>query len=409
VTFKSVWELHESAREGSPPCGRFCAGVPSVSTTALKPANAHEDEQLVQLVRNQLGSRQLRMYARLLQSGVESELRVWFSPGAKQLICPKMGSVKALGTIWSKEHEVGYVTHPSQDGADIAVEVCYPESPNSANAEAIFRLCDPQAISYGVAELKHRKPALQHEVETVLFAAAQWNWHLRRTNPHSANVIFPTLETQNMVSIEIMKIAEKVKFSGTRNLSNRGRKFLPGPHVNLNMGGVADFVAQETDLYGIKLINNMGVPLYVRMFYFDATDFSIGEFPPFCLSLICAQMTNLGHTGDMFGHSTSNCRADPDLLPYGEVMIGDGGEGGAPLKFTITPGNEIELGYIKVFWSTDPLELDNLEQESAFKMKQNVGSRKVLKGGVVRDWGSVVLTLVQRAPPESRSNLINSS
>lgn len=102
----------------------------------------------------------------------------------------------------------------------------------------------------------------------------------------------------------------------------------------------------------------------------------------------------------MFGHSTSNSRADPDLPARGEILIGDGGDGGAPFKFSVAPDSQVELAYIKVFWSTDPLELDNLEQRSAFELEPGYRSRKVTRGGVVKDWGSVVLKLVLRAPPK---------
>jgi hypothetical protein len=107
----------------------------------------------------------------------------------------------------------------------------------------------------------------------------------------------------------------------------------------------------------------------------------------------------------MFGHSSSNSRADPELPARGQLMIGDGGDGGQPLPFSLNPGEKLEMGYMKVFWSTDPLELDNLEQGSAFdiKLHRRGESRKVQKSTTtaVKDWGTILLTLVQRAPEEA--------
>jgi hypothetical protein len=268
VTFKSVWELHESPTENSHALGRFRAETPGVSTTALQPVNADGDGPL---------SAGTRLYARQVQCGTGNELRVWFSPEAKPFIFPETeGEVKADSEdmVGSSEHEVGYVVHPARDSADIAVELHWPDSPD-AEPEAVFHLCNSQAEKYGVATLERRKPARRDEVEAVLFAAAKWNWHLQRTSP--------TTRTKDLVKMEMMKVAEK---TGT---GIGEREYLPQPEADLNATGVVDFVVREKDLYGIRLTSRVGVPLYVRMFYFDMTDFSI------CKSLILRRGRGLSY------------------------------------------------------------------------------------------------------------------
>jgi hypothetical protein len=101
---------------------------------------------------------------------------------------------------------------------------------------------------------------------------------------------------------------------------------------------------------------------------------------------------------NMFGHSQANGRADPELPMHGQFMIGDESDGGAPLSFVLGPGEELDVGFIKIFWSTDPLELDNVVQGSAFEASASEETRKVcLKGGrEAKEWGTVLVTLVQR-------------
>jgi hypothetical protein len=255
VTFTSVWELHEIPTVDSPPLGRFLAETPSMSTTVLRPENPDRDMELP------AGT---RLYARQVRCGTGNELRVWFSPEAQSLIFPKTeNEASSEDVVGSSENEVGYVVHPTRDSADLAVELYHPGSAD-AEPEVVFHLCNPQAEKYGVATLERRKPARRDEVEAVLFAAAKWNWHLQRTKANAWAL--------GMVKMEMMKIAEKVgAYYGDR-------VYLPQPEADLSTTGIVDFVVQTKDFYGIRLTNWMEVPLYVRMFYFDITDFSICKF-----------------------------------------------------------------------------------------------------------------------------------
>lgn len=82
-------------------------------------------------------------------------------------------------------------------------------------------------------------------------------------------------------------------------------------------------------------------------------------------------------------------------------MVGDGGDGGAPFKFSIALGRSAELAYIKVFWSVDPLELDYLKQEPAFKLKlaqENSRGWQREESAVRKEWGTLILKLILRRP-----------
>lgn len=85
-------------------------------------------------------------------------------------------------------------------------------------------------------------------------------------------------------------------------------------------------------------------------------------------------------------------------------MVGDDREGGSGIVFGVRQGVQLELGFAKLFWSTDQLELNGIEQDSVFEDQEEspvVASdlRKVVVGEreEVKDWGTVLVTLVQRA------------
>ncbi|KAB5591939.1 Metacaspase-1 [Ceratobasidium theobromae] len=334
VDLQSVWELYESPAKNSPPLGRFYVEELWESAATLQPQDEDARAKFSAFATSKsIPEGDLQLYARLLHSGPGNELRVYFTPEAMMHIFGAPGVPDPDG---SSEHEVGYVVHPERDSADLAVEICHPQQ--DLEPEVRFHLCSQDAETYGVAALEYRTPAQRSQVETVLFAAAKWNLHLHRTNS-AAQV----KGARAKVTIEMMKVAEKTGpgLADTRHLPTNEL-------VNLNTTGVVEFEAYETDFYGFRLSSQMKEPLYVKVFYFDAADFSIGK---------------------LFGHNTANGQPDHDIPECGGLMVGDGGDGGAPFKFSIALGRSAELAYIKVFWSVDPLELDYLKQEPAFKLK----------------------------------------
>ncbi|KAG9105232.1 hypothetical protein FRC07_009469 [Ceratobasidium sp. 392] len=363
VTPGSIWELHVKPTENAKPLGQLQALAPQVSSTVLRPESVEGHTPTPCTFGRTNGD---RLYARQIRAGNGRELRVYFSPRAKQLVFQKNHKPSASGTV---DYEIGYVVHPASDSADMIVEVYHPESTSGSygpgvEKEVEYTLCDPQAQKYGVAKLEKRTRACLKEVERVLFAAAKWNWHLKRTSP--------SVRSRSTVSMELVKLGVKY-----------GDEMIPvdGPLENLNKTGIVDLRVREEDQYGIRLTSQASAALYVRVFYFDTSDFSIIN---------------------MFGHSQSNGRQDPEMSMHGQFMIGDQSDGGSPLSFALDQGDELDVGFIKVFWSTDPLDLSNMAQESAFEAsveEESEGARKVMvakEARTVKEWGTILVTLVQR-------------
>ncbi|KAF8605216.1 hypothetical protein BDV93DRAFT_572816, partial [Ceratobasidium sp. AG-I] len=343
VTPGSIWELHASATEDSRALGCFGIRTLDISCATLLSEDDSMQAHLIDAAKTESGP---RLYARRVRSGTGNELRVYFSLEAKKIIFPSCeedsGKTGAIGTC-----------HP---------EIGYPEEPPSSNGpssepEVMFVLCHAQAEKYKVSRMRFRKPARREEVEPVLFAAARWNWHLHRTNGSE--------KPSRMVSMEVMKLGWV-----------RGDCIIPAdePLAILSKEGVVDLAVRDEDRYGLRISSAVSVPLYIQVFYFDMMDFSISmSFDP--------------HTFR---------KLDPEILAHGEFMVGDGREGGNSLIFKVTPGVHLEVGFMKLFWSTDQLQLDDLEQDLVFD-SESVAPRTVFKDTVcVRgDWGTVVTTLVQ--------------
>ncbi|CAE6438870.1 unnamed protein product [Rhizoctonia solani] len=356
VTTDSIWEIYDSVTGKA--LGKFKAESPDVSTVVLKREESSGEESYLapsERLSMKFQRSGAHTYARQVRAGVTYELRVYFTPAAKKRIFQTDGVEQiASYPVGSGVDDVGYVVHPAEDSADIAVDL-YSER------EVWFRLCDRQAEHYGVAKLERRVRAERSAVEEVLFGAAKWKWHLERKNESG--------ETTNPVTMELITM-------GVR--PGRERKmYRVQERKSISTGGIADFQVRQQDLYGVKLTSRIDKPLYVRMFYFDTTDFSIV---------------------DMFGDTVGR---EGVIDAGGMFVIGDNGEGGAPLQFMLDPGEKLDLGYLKVFWSTEPLELEGLQQKPNFN--RSLGKWTRLRGAS-RDidkhieWGTALLTLVQRWP-----------
>ncbi|CAE6446132.1 unnamed protein product [Rhizoctonia solani] len=350
VTLKSTWELHKSPTKNSESIGRFKVEKLYGSSAILCGSNLPS----VNINGNKL-------YARFIQHDPKDDLmlKVWISSKDQKLLFP--GSDRRIGSM--DESGIGYKIVSTRGAADVALEVRRPPSgktaTNTAEPEVDFYWYDNASKRYGVEKLEHHKPLIRDEVEVVLFAAAKWRWYLQHTN----------LDQDENLEMSMVKVA-------TREGDRARRKYLKEPeHVHAE-ASVVELVVDPTSLHGLKLHNNINLPLYVRMFYFDPADFSIG---------------------DMFGQNVANGEGAPNLAPGGQLVIGDGADGGAPVKFNISSSGQVEVGYMKVFWSTEPLELDHVKQKSAFELKpgESRGASKDLDGSESR-WGTECLTVALR-------------
>jgi hypothetical protein len=100
----------------------------------------------------------------------------------------------------------------------------------------------------------------------------------------------------------------------------------------------------------------------------------------------------------MFGQAVGK---DPMVGKNGTFTIGDNAEGGVPLQFTLNPDEKLDLGYMKVFWSAKPIDLQDLEQKPNFNRSSRKWNRhRGWQGHDVDEeveWGTAFLTLIQKS------------
>ena len=89
--------------------------------------------------------------------------------------------------------------------------------------------------------------------------------------------------------------------------------------------------------------------------------------------------------------------AAPSLPAKGSLPIGYGDGGGGRIGFSPLRKNEdMEVGFIKLFISTEPAELDDIEQKSPFDQRRGL---KELKPSLKKQlWDTRIFTVVLRKP-----------
>ncbi len=204
-------------------------------------------------------------------------------------------------------------------------------------------------------------------IHRILQSSADFYWHLHRSNkqrPLTGKVI-----------LECMKVRETGEY--TDDLEevlmpdpNSDNLIVPTPDPTpdlnrdkLNVEGVIMIDVDEDAMYGFKITNTTSKPLYVSMFYFDMSDLSISK-PSFSFRR-SALMTPFAVSYYQPGHAKKD--ADASLPPYGSLTIGYGASGTVPHMYTLRKGQDVDVGFLKLFFSTEYMDLSGVVQRSPFE------------------------------------------
>ncbi|KAI0312157.1 hypothetical protein OF83DRAFT_1087200 [Amylostereum chailletii] len=269
-----------------------------------------------------------------------------------------------------------------KDEADIAIAL--------EDGEIVFHILDALTVSLGMTRMYH--PLGQPGVDdlAIIRGAAHFYWHLRRS-PLKRRL-------QSRVHVEFTKLVE------TDDKDDLfGRICVPeGPNLVDEQGRI-DIEADDTTLYGMKVINESEVGLYASLFYFDSSDLSIG-LPFFGTSYLC--VAKYSFLEPYYQQPTSGARPDPSLRPGGSLTIGYGNSGSVPFTYYLRPGQDLDVGFLKLFLSTEPLDLSSIPQESPF---HGIRSGAPPRRKVRRIWDAVMIAVVQHRPGRLTSTAGSSS
>lgn len=196
-------------------------------------------------------------------------------------------------------------------------------------------------------------------IHRILRSSADFYWHLRRSSQGGA--------LAGAILLECMK------------LKKTGLEFeavLEPDGENLNNGGVIFADDGKDAKYGFKITNthpDIKAPLYVSMFYFDASDLSIVPYyQPGCAKDGIVEFS----------------------LPPGESLtIGYGASGTPPSRLTPRKGQGVEVGFMKLFFSTEYMDLSGIVQSSPFtECRQSIPVKKKNR----HVWDTMCVAIVQK-------------
>ncbi|KAG8837877.1 hypothetical protein FRC18_007460 [Serendipita sp. 400] len=206
------------------------------------------------------------------------------------------------------------------------------------NKKVVFNILNPLVTVYGLKRIPFQIDPNIGDIRRVLRAAGHFHWHLHRTGKSKI--------LQNKVKIKLMKLKENEGNDDDDDDEDSARTPVDGE--NLIQEGVVDVIADVNTMYGIEITNTWDTKLYASVFYFDNSNLSIH---PYCLL------------------SSSSGTVDSNLRPGQSLTIGYGPEGGDAFRYSLPVGRDIDVGFIKFFISTEPVDLAVIPQPSPFKQE----------------------------------------
>lgn len=96
-------------------------------------------------------------------------------------------------------------------------------------------------------------------------------------------------------------------------------------------------------------------------------------------------------------------KVDNSLPAHGSLTIGYGAGGGQPRQYWLRPGQEIDIGFLKLFVTTQWIDFTNIAQPSPFSDDGRAQSEVKISNKNLALWDSILVTLVQRSgctPPQ---------
>ncbi|PPQ85019.1 hypothetical protein CVT25_010408 [Psilocybe cyanescens] len=235
-----------------------------------------------------------------------------------------------------------------------------------SSKELVFKLCDTRATKYGFSKSFKAVPTdNDHKLAWVLNGIAHYYRELDRRNPQT--------ELDNYVTLEFYKLKDPEDTSED-DLKDRWIFFEP-VQPNFCNNNIIDFVIEEECPYGFKLTNNSSRDLYPYVFIFDNNDLSIESY-------------YMGPT------SAGQYEGEPPLKARGVLTLGHGSNSVFPRSYEIKDDHQdIDVGFLKIFLTTNPINLNNVSQKSPFDVTR---SSKPFKPKPKDKWDALTIPMIQR-------------
>ncbi|KAK0234529.1 hypothetical protein EDD85DRAFT_922629 [Armillaria nabsnona] len=236
-----------------------------------------------------------------------------------------------------------------------------PDLVVAADGDVIhFEIMDNLCRQHGLTRMPFEvKIEDEDAIHRILQSSAHFYWYLRHSSKGS-----PLAGS----TLECMKLKETGEYT-----DDLLEILEPDPNChNLNIEGVIMVDVDEEAIYGFKITNKASLPLYVSIFYFDVSDLSISSY---------------------YQPGSAKKNVDVSLPPGESLAIGYGASGTVPHMYTLRDGQDVDVGFLKLFYSTEYLDLSGIVQGSPFNIirsaKRAVPDSKYL-------WDSMCVAVVQK-------------
>ena len=250
----------------------------------------------------------------------------------------------------------------------------------------VFNILNTQVTQFGLNRLPFQVEPTYTDIYPVIWSAVHYHWHLRRNNK--------TKPLQNYVQLEFKKLEECWEFDDDFN------PIMEPVGENLNVAGVVDIVVDTDDMYGIKIINHSALDLYPCLFFFDNSDLSISEY---CHDKEESPLTKINSLASYYQPAIALKKLDVPLPAKkgkgepGSLTIGYGCRGAVPFSYFMREGQDLDVGFLKLFLTTEPVDYSNIPQFSPLSFDNRATGEAKLKPHLI--WDTILIAVVQRRTP----------
>ncbi|KAF8148655.1 hypothetical protein B0H34DRAFT_736447 [Crassisporium funariophilum] len=235
------------------------------------------------------------------------------------------------------------------------------------NNRVVFEILDERISGHGLSRLFHDVNPSVYDIVAILKGAAHFFWELDRGKPNS--------EITSDIRIDFYRLQES-----ENNFDEAGNVVYLPTGQNLCENNVLDFTVEEDLIYGLKLTNHSSYDLYPTILYFDNSDLSIGPY----------------YAPQSSGQFTLDV---PLKKEGGTLTVGYGLGGSPPFSYYLREGQDIDVGFLKVYASTKPVDLFMVPQQSPFETMHSRSGRPSKKEPI-DVWGTLLIPVVQRRRSE---------
>ncbi|KAF8872485.1 caspase domain-containing protein [Gymnopilus junonius] len=230
-----------------------------------------------------------------------------------------------------------------------------------------FLILEKSATVHGLTECIHKAPAIAQDLRPILQGAAHYYYHLNRPYPNSV--------IEKHVKIEFFKLENTGKYDLSVGQLGRPLRRPTGNNLIKNKLVSLDIADNDYTVYGLVITNTGKVNLYPNLFYFDNSE----------LSIKCYYKSG----------GPSNFQVDCPLPvdPNKKLTVGFGDGGGTAFEYYIPEGRDVDVGFLRCFLSTAPVDLSRIEQDTPFQFSRALVKRQVK---ALDTWGCITIPVVQK-------------